>query len=123
MQTRKKIFAIVICGMAFSPPLFSASKSNQNNSNQQYNNSMMMSQDAQDACSNLSSDEQDFAAKLNDMNAMTFCAQMSPIQRQKAMQMTGSRGPSGTKMTPDDAVQSVMQNNTPQRSGGACPVK
>src|SRR5689334_3788703 len=54
-------------------------------------------------CSALSSDEQDFASQLNDNNAKIFCSKMSPMQRQQAMQMSGMRGLSGTKMTPDEA--------------------
>lgn len=113
------MFALVICGMALT--LVSATKPNQNNMNQQQ---MMM---PQDACSNLSAEEQDFAGQLTQANAMTFCSQMSPVQRKKAMQMVQVSGSSGMQMSPDDAVQNVMQNKTQnnmrQRTGGACPVQ
>lgn len=101
-----------------------------NNGNSSGNNSvygddsMMMN----DSCSGLSADEQNFASQLNDSNAMMFCSQMTPAQRQKAMQMNGTRGPSGTKMSPDDSVQYAMKNSAPnagkgQRGSGACPVQ
>ncbi len=79
-------------------------------------------------CSDMSDDEQDFASQLNDTNSMMFCSKMTPMQRQKAMQMAGMRGPSGTKMSPDDAVQNVMKNSgmqggKGQRGSSACPVQ
>lgn len=79
-------------------------------------------------CSAMTQDEQDFSAKLNDTNAMLFCSKMTSAQRQKAMQMAGTRGPSGVKMTPDDAVQNVSRNSgmpsgNKQRGGSACPVQ
>jgi len=133
----KKFFITAIVMSAACMPLFSAesesaiesdkliAKKNQNKQNSQYADEPMMSQDD---CSALSSDEQTFASQLNDNNSMMFCSKMSPMQRQKAMQMTGMRGPSGTKMSPDDAVQNVMknsgmQNEKGQRGSSACPVQ
>lgn len=122
----RKLFFFSTC--ALSSAAFSsegseiAAKQNQNN---YYNDQMTMTPD----CSDLSMDEQNFASQLNDTNAMMFCSKMTPMQRQKAMQMNGTRGPSGKKMTPDDAVQSVMKNGNTQGTGkgqrgsSACPVQ
>lgn len=96
--------------------------------NNNYKNNSSGDNMMNDSCSGLSADEQTFASQLNDSNAMMFCSQMTPAQRQKAMQMNGTRGPSGTKMSPDDSVQNVMKNSAPnagkgQRGSGACPVQ
>ena len=134
---RKKIFLTALFMTLFSMPLFSndsalsaeseklvAKKST--NTKSQYADEPMMSQSD---CSALSSDEQDFASQLNDGNAMMFCSKMTPVQRQKAMQMAGMQGPSGAQMSPDDAVQKVMQNSGGQmnkgnrKGAGACPVQ
>jgi hypothetical protein len=121
----RKIFILSTC--ALSSTIFSAeneiaAKQNQNN---YYDDQMMMTPD----CSDLTMDEQNFASQLNDTNAMMFCSKMTPMQRQKAMQLNGTRGPSGKKMTPDDAVQSVMKSGNMQGTGkgqrgsSACPVQ
>jgi|GEM_PF-6920139 len=133
---RKEIFLTALFMTVFSVPLFSndsaqfaeselvAKKST--NTKSQYADEPMMSQSD---CSALSSDEQDFASQLNDANAMMFCSKMTPMQRQKAMQMSGMQGSSGAQMSPDDAVQKVMQNSGGQmnkgnrKGAGACPVQ
>ena len=127
----RKLFFLTVCA-ASSATVFSTEEKEiaaAQNQNYNYNDQMMQSPD----CSSLSMDEQSFASQLNDTNAMTFCSTMTPAQRQKAMQMNGTRGPSGKKMTPDDAVQSVMKSSNMQGSGqgagknqkssSACPVQ
>ncbi|MBS0620695.1 MAG: hypothetical protein JSS61_04465 [Verrucomicrobia bacterium] len=82
-------------------------------------------------CSQLNPDELSFAAKMTSMqNKMTFCNQFTPEQRMQAMQMGDKPDASGKMMSPDDAVQKVMQMHnmapTPMaqpRTGGGCPVK
>lgn len=79
---------------------------------------------SQNPCSALTTDEQAFATKLNSTNSSIFCSKMTPMQRQKAMQMTSTKGPSGTKMTPDDAVEKVMSSSNMKAPGSkACPVQ
>lgn len=85
-----------------------------------YDDELMMSEDD---CSTLTQDEQDFSAKLNDNNSMIFCSQMTAIQRQKAMQLSGRKGPSGSKLSPNDAVQQVMKNSKSSGKSGSCPVQ
>lgn len=115
MKKVKGVIAVILMSAA---SLFAQDQNvAQNNDNM---NNMNMSDD----CSQLSDDEQNFAGQLSDMNAMAFCSKMSSMQRQKAMQMSTMKG---GNMSPDDAVQKVMQGNMskqPSRnSGGACPVK
>jgi hypothetical protein len=134
---RDKFFLTALFMTVFSIPLFSNNSAQPAESEKQvakktptmnspYADTSMTSESD---CSSLSSEEQDFASKLNDTNAMMFCSKMTPMQRQKAMQMSGMRGSSGTKMNPDDAVQNMMQNNGgqmnkgSQRGSGACPVQ
>lgn len=79
---------------------------------------------SQNPCSALTTDEQAFATKLNSSNSSLFCSKMTPMQRQKAMQMANSKGPSGAKITPDDAVQKVMSSSNTKAPGSkACPVQ
>jgi hypothetical protein len=79
---------------------------------------------SQNPCNALTTDEQAFAAKLNTTNSSLFCSKMTPMQRKNAMQMTNTKGPSGMKMTPDDAVQKVMSSSNTKASGSkACPVQ
>lgn len=129
IMTRKQLLIKIILITAFSLPLYSAAKNPPSKTpppkkpNQQLADDQMISPNQ---CSALTQDEQNFAKNLNDMNAMMFCTKMSPVQRQKAMQMSTMRGPNGNKMTPDDAVQNVMgtnPNNGRQRGTGACPVQ
>lgn len=80
-------------------------------------------------CSQLSPDEQNFAAQLMDMtNKRMFCTQFTSQQRQQAMQMMGQPDASGNTMSADQAVTNVMgmgamspgaQSRT--GAGGACP--
>jgi len=78
----------------------------------------------QNPCSALTTDEQAFASKLNTTNSSIFCSKMTPMQRQKAMQMASTKGPSNTKVTPDEAVQKVMSGSNPKAPGSkACPVQ
>ncbi|MES2122310.1 MAG: hypothetical protein V4492_05980 [Chlamydiota bacterium] len=82
-------------------------------------------------CSSMSQDEQDFAAKLLDMNnQVVFCSQFSPGQRQQAMDIAGKPDANGNAVSADDAVAQTMQGSatgagaTPKRKpGGACPLK
>jgi hypothetical protein len=85
-----------------------------------YDDEQMMSDDD---CSTFTQDEQDFSAKLNDNNSMIFCSQMTAMQRQKAMQLSGGKGPSGSKMSPNEAVQQVMKNGKRSEKSGSCPVQ
>lgn len=79
---------------------------------------------SQNPCSALTTDEQTFASKLNTTNSSTFCSKMTPMQRQQAMQMANTKGPSNTKMTPDQAVQKVMAGSNQKAPGSkACPVQ
>jgi hypothetical protein len=130
----EKIFILAIAMSALSVPLFSAeSPSSLENEKllaqrNQYNDNSDQAMMSPADCSEMSEDEQDFASQLNDANSKTFCSKMTPMQRQKAMQMTGMRGSSGTKISPDDAVQNVMKNSgmqggKGQRGSGACPVQ
>lgn len=127
----EKISLTILSAMAIATQLFSDSAGSTFDTDHlvakksQYDQQTMSPGD----CSDMSQDEQDFAAQLNDVNAMMFCSKMTSDQRQKAMKMTGMRGPSGTKMTPDDAVQNVMKKNgmqdagKNQRGSNACPVQ
>lgn len=130
MQSKKKFFTFLLVmtlGVSF---LSADNKTNKNpspkKSQQKYADEPLLSQDA---CSSLTKEEQNFASQLNDDNALIFCSQMSSTQRQKAMQMAQARGKSSPKISPDDAVQNVIQkdniqnNNKRPRSGGACPVQ
>jgi hypothetical protein len=88
----------------------------------------MQSQQGQAAdCSQMSVDEQNFAAQLTDMNnKMMFCSQFTAQQRQMAMQMMGQTDAAGNMITADQAVMQVMgmgASTTQTRSGGGCPVK
>jgi hypothetical protein len=118
----KKIFTIAIALSTCSASLFSTDEGNQIAQNSQ---KMMSPGD----CSDMTQGEQDFASQLNDANSMMFCSKMTPVQRQRAMQMAGMQGPSGNPMSPDDAVQNVMKNsggmpnNRGPRGSGACPVQ
>jgi hypothetical protein len=119
----KKVFTTILLVASCSSFLLSADNKNKNPPKKQYGDTPMMSQDM---CSDLTDEEQNFAAMLNNNNAMTFCSKMSPMQRQKAMQMSATAGPAGVpRMSPDDAVQAVMQGNTMTRprGAGACPVQ
>jgi len=77
-------------------------------------------------CSMLGDQEQTFANKLNAANKTTFCKQFTASQRSRAMQMANQKGSNGS-MTPDAAVQKVMQEDrmSPAKgaTGGGCPVK
>ena len=113
--------------IALMVPTFSALFAADNNNTMMApkNNTMQQQMSPMGDCSQLTTDEQSFAAKLTSTNAMNFCSKMNPSQRQRAMQMTTTPDASGTMMNPNDAVQKVMQDNgmTQSRSGGACPVK
>jgi hypothetical protein len=81
-------------------------------------------------CSKLTSDEQNFANQLMDMNNKSmFCTQFTPQQRQQAMQMMGQPNASGNMMTADQAVQQVQMggmnpaSTKGKSSSGGCPVK
>lgn len=84
------------------------------------------------ACSQLTTEEQNFAAQVMDMNNKSmFCSQFTAQQRQQAMQMMGQPDPTGKMMTADQAVQQVMGSTgtspagtqAKPRTGGGCPVK
>lgn len=82
-------------------------------------------------CSSMSQDEQDFAAKLLDMNnQVIFCSQFSPGQRQQAMDLAGKPDATGNMVSADDAVAQTMQGSSAgagttskRKPGGACPMK
>ncbi|HEY2810776.1 MAG TPA: hypothetical protein VGJ00_05255 [Rhabdochlamydiaceae bacterium] len=119
----KKFFTTFLLAATCSSFLLSADNKNKNPPKKQYGDTPMISPNA---CSGLTDEEQNFAAMLNDSNAMMFCSKMSPMQRQKAMQMSATGGPAGVpRMSPDDSVQAVMQGNTMTRprGSGACPVQ
>jgi hypothetical protein len=106
-------------------PLFAASTSN---GGYKAPSSMMQAPD----CSQLTQDEQNFAAKIMDMNnKKMFCSQFSPQQRQQAMRMNGQMDTSGNMMGPDQAVQkamgatpkSVIPSTQQKSSSGGCPVQ
>jgi hypothetical protein len=79
---------------------------------------------SQNPCSTLTADEQTFASKLNSTNSSIFCSKMTPMQRQKSMQMASTKGPSNMRMSPDEAVQQVMAGSNPNAPGSkACPVQ
>jgi len=72
-------------------------------------------------CDLLTPDQQQFAAGLHGTNQSLFCSIFSPEQRQQAMSMAKS----STKMTADQAVDSIAKSNnlSPKEaasSGGAC---
>jgi hypothetical protein len=79
-------------------------------------------------CSNLSADEQQFAAQLSAPNKAIFCGQLTPAQRMAAMQMVRTPDATGAMLTPDQAVQRVAPapapapSSQPQNAGG-CPVQ
>ncbi len=77
-------------------------------------------------CLQLTPAEQNFAGQLTPANQGVFCNQMTVQQRQQAMQMANTPDPSGNLVTPDQAVQSVMQHPSASkkvRRGGGCPVQ
>lgn len=96
---------------------------------QQQQQQPMMNQKAD--CSNLSSDEQDFADELNATNKVMFCGKFSAAQRNSAMDMSGTMGKDGKLMTNDQAVEKVARDSnmmmpakpSQTRPGGSCPVK
>jgi len=75
------------------------------------------------SCESLSDDQQMFAAKLNPQNKQMFCNQFSSSQRMSAMQLAGSTGANGRKMTPDQAVEQTARSSNMRSGGGACPVR
>jgi hypothetical protein len=75
-------------------------------------------------CESLPADQQSFASQLNSANKMTFCSQFSAAQRSNAMQMAGTTGANGMKMTPDMAVEQTAKGMAPmQKNVGGCPVR
>jgi hypothetical protein len=84
-------------------------------------------------CSTMTADEQSFASQLMDPNMkMMFCSKFTPDQRSSCMQMAQQPDASGNMMTPDQAVQKMMQDNnmtmptTPGKTSKAsdtCPVQ
>lgn len=88
---------------------------NQQNRN---NNQQMMGNN----CDKMGPDEKNFAAQLNSSNKNMFCNQFTPAQRKSAMQMMGTTGPNGMKMSADQSVEQVSRSGG-MRSGGGCPVR
>ncbi len=80
-------------------------------------------------CSQLSTDEQDFANQLNPTNKMVFCGKFDADMRQSAMGMAGQMGTEGMLMTNDQAVEKTAKDNNimapaaPARQGSGCPAK
>lgn len=77
------------------------------------------------SCDNLPTDQKNFASQLNANNKELFCSKFSAAQRASAMQMAGTTGANGMKMSPDNAVeQTAKGTNAPmQKSAGGCPVR
>jgi hypothetical protein len=91
---------------------------------------MQMQGDSMGNCSQLTTDEQDFANQLSPTHKMMFCNKFTPSMRQSAMQMSGEMGSEGNLVTNDQAVEKVAKDNNmmmptqpPVRQGGSCPVK
>ena len=123
------LYFLTACGgMLFSTEVSQSTEKMvaKKSSQPQYADESLMSQTD---CSALSSKEQGFASQLSDANQILFCSKMTSMQRQKAMQMAGMQGTSGINMSPDEAVQDLMQNNDAQmnskrqKGSGACPVQ
>ncbi len=64
-------------------------------------------------CSQLSMEEQQFAAKLNEKNQALFCGQFTAEQRADAMKMMGMADEMGHPITADQAVEKVAQMMSP----------
>lgn len=81
---------------------------------------------SQSPCSTLTADEQQFAFGLTPQNRQVFCSKFTPVQRAAAMQLTSQPDPTGALLSPDDAVQKVVDsmNISPNSQGtGVCPSK
>jgi hypothetical protein len=95
--------------------------------NQQGQGQMMQGQMMQAPdCSQLTQDEQNFAAQIMNMNNRTlFCNQFTSQERQQAMQMMGQKDSSGNAISADQAVQQVLGSGAQQttRANRGCPVK
>ncbi len=94
--------------------------------------SMTDQQNVRASCAKLTSDEQNFANQMMDMNNRNmFCTQFTKQQRQQAMRMMGQQDSAGNTMNADQSVQQVMQmggmspmsNQQKSRASGGCPVK
>lgn len=95
-------------------------QNDQNMMNNQMNNQGMMA----GGCENMSMEEKNFAAQLNGTNKRMFCNQFTPAQRRSAMQMMGTTGANGMKMSADQAVEQTARGGAPaQRPPGGCPVR
>jgi hypothetical protein len=130
---KKRAFCLIIMIAATSTLLFadptSSGGSNTpspaippNQQGQMMQGQMMQAPD----CSQLTQDEQNFAAQVMNMNNRAmFCNQFTPQQRQQAMQMMGQQDSSGNAMSADQAVQQVMGSSAQQttRASRGCPVK
>ena len=72
---------------------------------------------AEEDCSQLSIEMQQFANQLTSDNQKVFCGQMTDIQRAMAMQMAST-------MTPDEAVQKTIgAKKSEDKMPPGCPVK
>jgi hypothetical protein len=95
----------------------------QNDQSMMQNNQQMMSGN----CENMTMEEKNFANQLNASNKTMFCNQFSAAQRKNAMQMMGTTGANGMKMSADMAVEQTAKGMTPgataPKSAGGCPVR
>jgi hypothetical protein len=132
LKMKKTALFLSALAVATSASLFAASNSTAQKGSGKASLGQMQDQtmNQNPDCSQMTSDEQNFANQMMDMNNKSmFCTQFTPQQRQQAMQMMGQPDASGNLMNADRAVQQVMQNSgmTPstraRSSSGGCPVK
>ena len=74
-------------------------------------------QSATPSSSNLTKEEQAFAASLSPMHQTVFTQQFSPQQRQNAMNLAQQKDPLNTtpgQITPDHSVEIIMQSSRNQ---------
>ncbi|MCF7806287.1 MAG: hypothetical protein K9M07_04100 [Simkaniaceae bacterium] len=61
-------------------------------------------------CSHLSPAEQEFAMQLSDLHQRVFCGNFTGDQRAEALALLLSKSPKYKGLTPDEAVEMVIQN-------------
>lgn len=75
----------------------------------------------QDPCASLTPQERIFARQLNPSNRQIFCQQFSSDQRTTAMLMASQPDATGTTMTPDMAVESIVAGSPPGATSPTMP--
>ncbi|MCI5051538.1 MAG: hypothetical protein MRY21_00180 [Simkaniaceae bacterium] len=105
---------LIIAAIAFIPYTLSAVSPYESQSQRSSSNQTVQTAD----CSHLSKKEQAFAANLNAQNRSMYCQKMTPEQRATAMTYMQEGKRYGKSMTPDAAVEKVINENKQMQQHG-----